>query len=419
MKDAEIELFVEQIMKALGEEIKEIIKQAVESEKKPSLEQLEFLVRHLLLRKAREVLQGIVEILGTGYKGVSIACECRGLLRFRGNIKKYVKTILGEINAKRAYYRCSSCGRSIAPLDDELGIGKGHASVGLKRVISLAGVTGSFHGAPKVLAELAEIKASAKQVQRITEEVAISARGAQKSHSILPSLDKTERAYISCDGAMVNTTKGWREIKVGAVYNDAKEGKRYVSLVGKAAKFGSVLRRTGMAVGVWDCKEVIFIGDGAPWIRKQARINFPQAMQIVDFYHVKEHITECANKVFSEATKKAKRWRKRCVSAIYTGGAEKLIPILQDEKWIRHDAVKDLLRYVRTNAARMRYPLYRAKGWQIGSGPVESACKQIVTQRLKLNAGMKWRVENADAIARLRCIWLSNAWDALWQRKAA
>ena len=81
--------------------------------------------------------------------------------------------------------------------------------------------------------------------------------------------------------------------------------------------------------------------------------------------------------------------------------------------------MKELLKYIVPNKDRMRYPEYRAKGWQIGSGPVESACKQIVSQRLKLNGGMRWRVENAEAMARLRCLYLSNAWETFWERMDA
>lgn len=422
MANVKAEKLTEEIMRGVETEIKGILEKVEKCARKgetPSLESIEFVSRRLLLGKAREVVEKAVSLLGTGYSGRFIKCECGGLLESKGNRDKYVKTILGEISVKRAYYHCKDCGKGVFPLEKGLGIGGGHASPALRRAVSLAGVQGSFYGAPVLLREIGEIKVSRVEVRRITEEVAISAEEALKSQAVLPPLEKTDRAYISCDGAMVNTTNGWREIKVGAIYNDAREQKRYVSLIGKADKFGSVLRKTGMATGVWKCPEAIFIGDGAQWIRNQARINFPQASQIVDFYHVKEHITECAKKVFGEGTKKAKLWRKRCISAIYTGGPGKTISLLVEKEVIRRKAVKGLLRYVRSNAERMRYPQYRAKGWKIGSGPVESACKQIVSQRLKLNAGMRWRVENADAIARLRCIWLSNAWNAFWRKVSA
>lgn len=419
MNETRAEQIADEIMVGLRDEIRGILITVSDPAKRPDFGQVEFLIRRLLLGKAREVMQIVVESVGTGYEGAHKTCTCGGVLKFIGYSGKYINTILGEISLKRAYYYCKRCGKSRFPLDRVLSMGRGHTSPGLRRVVSLAGITGSFYGAPKLLEEVGEIKVSAKAVQRITEEEAVSAGVTKGMEEILPSLENSKRAYISCDGAMVNTTKGWREIKVGVIYNDAKERKRYVSLIGGPKKFGAVLRSAGVRVGVFKCEEKIFIGDGAQWIRNQARINFPQAVQIVDFYHVKEHITECAKKLFREGTVKMKRWRKRSISVIYKGGAGKLIPLLAKSGDKNKKAVKELLKYLIPNAGRMRYPEYKKNGWQIGSGPVESACKQIVSQRLKLNAGMRWRVENADAIGRLRCIWLSGAWDTFYSRVSA
>jgi hypothetical protein len=415
MKDTQIEQLAEEIVAGLKVEIKRLLSAIAKPDSRPGFAHMEFLIRRLLLRKAREVMQAAVEMTGTGYEGASVVCACGGRLRFVDYREKYIKTILGEVNLRRAYYHCKECGRSLVPLDEELELEKGHASPALRRVVSLAGITGSFYKAPELLREIGEIEVNAKQVQRITEQVAAGVEDVEETCRLLPELEKTDRAYISCDGAMVNTTEGWRETKIGAIYNDGDDPKRYLARIREAGQFGAALRREGARVGVWSCEEAIFIGDGAPWIREQARINFPQAVQIVDFYHVKEHITECANKLFGEGRPRTKRWRSLCVGTLYKRGAGRLISLLGAEKYKRRKAVKELLKYILPNKDRMRYPEYRARGWQIGSGPVESACKQIVSQRLKLNGGMRWRVENAEAIARLRCLYLSNAWEAFWQ----
>lgn len=416
MKDTQIEHLAEEIVAGLKTEIKQLLGAVADSQSRPDFAHMEFLARRLLLEKAREVMQAAVETIGTGYMGASIVCTCGGTLRFVDYRGKYIKTILGEVSLRRAYYHCRKCGKSFVPIDDELGLGKGHASPGLRRVVSLAGITGSFYGAPKLLKEIGEIEVNAKQVQRVTEQVAAGVEKVEETCGLLPVLEKTDRAYISCDGAMVNTTGGWREVKLGAIYNDGDQPKRYLARIGKAQEFGAALRREGARAGVWKCGEAIFIGDGAPWIREQARINFPQAVQIVDFYHVKEHITGCANKLFGEGRPRTKRWRALCVGTLYKRGGSQLLSLLGRSRYRRRKAPKELAKYVQPNVDRMNYPEYRAKGWQIGSGPVESACKQIVSQRLKLNAGMRWRVENAEAIGRLRCLYLSNAWETFWQR---
>ena len=63
---------------------------------------------------------------------------------------------------------------------------------------------------------------------------------------------------------------------------------------------------------------------------------------------------------------------------------------------------------------------YDAKGWQIGSGPVESACKTVVGNRLK-GGGMRWGSPGADAVCHLRAVYLSqpDCWDALWRATCA
>jgi len=68
--------------------------------------------------------------------------------------------------------------------------------------------------------------------------------------------------------------------------------------------------------------------------------------------------------------------------------------------------------YFRNNAHRMQYDRFRKMGYMIGSGTVESACKQIVTQRLK-RSGAQWNVQGAVLTAKARAAWLSGDWHQL------
>ena len=61
-------------------------------------------------------------------------------------------------------------------------------------------------------------------------------------------------------------------------------------------------------------------------------------------------------------------------------------------------ARSEVVRYFANQAHRMDYPSYLAKGWAIGSGPVESACKTVIGQRMK-GAGMRWGRDGADAVS--------------------
>ena len=61
----------------------------------------------------------------------------------------------------------------------------------------------------------------------------------------------------------------------------------------------------------------------------------------------------------------------------------------------------------------MKYNEYRSKGYNIGSGAIESANKYIVGQRLKLS-GMQWTISHANALIHLRCKYYEGNWDIFW-----
>ena len=90
---------------------------------------------------------------------------------------------------------------------------------------------------------------------------------------------------------------------------------------------------------------------------------------------------------------------------------------LPEEACVRQK-LAEVLAYLHKNVHRMDYPTYLAKGWLIGSGAVESACKTVVGQRLKL-AGMRWRETRYRQVCHLRALYKSerNQWEAFWRRK--
>jgi hypothetical protein len=79
------------------------------------------------------------------------------------------------------------------------------------------------------------------------------------------------------------------------------------------------------------------------------------------------------------------------------------------------EAHRVLLVYFANQVHRMDYPAYQKKGWPIGSGPVEAACKQVVNERLKCT-GMRWGEPGADSVCHLRAIYRSepSQWEEFW-----
>lgn len=161
---------------------------------------------------------------------------------------------------------------------------------------------------------------------------------------------------------------------------------------------------------------MIFLGDGAAWVWEIARTCFPQAIQILDYYHASEHVVTLAKAIYPEAGT-AQNWTLRWQSLLYDSELDALLAQARAAAdSTPTEAVPRELEYLERNRARMDYRHYRAQGWFIGSGVVEAGCKRVIGQRLK-QSGMFWREEGATAVASLRCALLSaGGWDYLWRQ---
>lgn len=142
---------------------------------------------------------------------------------------------------------------------------------------------------------------------------------------------------------------------------------------------------------------------------------FPNAIQIVDWYHAEEHLEAVAREAFS-APDQQQEWLEAMRQALWEGQVEEVIQACQTLGKRCPEAARNV-HYFSVNSERMRYARFRGMGLMIGSGVVESGCKQIVTQRLKL-PGAQWLLEGAVYTTKARAAWLSGQWQVLGQRRA-
>lgn len=239
-----------------------------------------------------------------------------------------------------------------------------------------------------------------------------------------PSAAVIERLYVQVDGTLARLRreagkKGkdiWREVKVGAVFV-AEMGRRISHLaetVGEVAKaqgeeksfqegrvdrpqgpityvagkvtaaaFGVQVYAEAVRRGLEQAKEVVFLGDGAHWIWELAEEHFPKAVQILDFWHASEWVWKVGHAVWGEGSDKAKSWAEKEIEEhLIRGDAKSLVeaikalPPVPPPPGQKRSIPEQAAGYFRSNAGRMRYPEYRAKGMEIGSGTVESASFQ-------------------------------------------
>jgi len=379
----------------------------------------------------KALLQRLLDRKPHGYQGSSIACGCGGRKRFVGHRLRDVHTLFGWVRVERAYYHCGGCGEGLFPYDQESGLGEEHLSPALARACCLLTVDDSFAETSRKLKELFGEKVSANTVERVAQGVGgeIVRRQDQELRDILqrheapPAEVEPERLYVTADGTTVHEKDAWHEAKLGAVYWDHGDGERRTAYVGRfvnSETLGWHLWRRACACGLRQAKEVVFLGDGAAWIRHEQERHFSRATFIIDWYHASEHIWECGKALFGEGSRKTRQWSGQREGWLWEGNTGKLLADLSRQiktgRGAKRKALAGLLRYVKENEGAMRYEVFRAKGYDIGSGVVEGACKHVVGKRLK-QSGMIWSRRGSEAVLALRLTWLNHDWERLWSTK--
>jgi len=166
--------------------------------------------------------------------------------------------------------------------------------------------------------------------------------------------------------------------------------------------------------------EVVVLGDGAHWIWELAEEHFPGATQIVDLWHARQHVWNVAHAVFGRGTAAGAAWAEDACLALVQGQITTLVEHIQALPPVapppgqRRSVPEVEADYFTRNAARMRYPCFRAQGMQVGSGIAEAACKTVVSTRAK-RSGMRWTPAGLDGLLALRTAVLNDTYDAFWQ----
>ena len=243
--------------------------------------------------------------------------------------------------------------------------------------------------------------------------------------------NKSGVVYILTDGAALNTRfkddagSSWRENKLGEVFTtrDVRywtnhKGERchqimkkeYVSYVGAAEEFKKHLFACALRNGYGQFKETVVLGDGATWIRNMVDELYPDAQQILDYFHLCENVYAYAKSLFNMDALKYTPWAKR-VCALLKASQYKLV--LQELTQIKdkqpNNCSVNLYGYISNNIKNIDYAAYEKKGYFIGSGAIESGNKIILQDRLK-RAGMRWNVNTAQAMLTLKTKAESSIW---------
>jgi len=375
-------------------------------------------------------------------QAAEVPCECGGKAKYVRMRGAMILSLFGRIPFKRRYYLCPDCHRGQYPLDAKLGYKPGQMTPQLLSIAGWVGAQLPFRRAAELLKATCGISLSENSVrkatQRIGEEVEHQEKdwqeesediAALRAQDLAPAEKAPERLYGSLDGVLVPVEKEWRELKIGSWYVEkaapgASKPKAaeigYYCNIGEAKKLGPLFWATGYRRWASRARELIFVADAAVWIWNLVSDYFPRAVQIVDWFHAVEYIAPIANAALGEGSDKARVWRDQVRDDLWEGRFDQVLAAFQ--QWVDHPqaglAAQRAFTYYTNNRERMRYPYFRAKGYRIGSGVVESACKQIGTQRLKV-AGARWSETGARRTAKARAALLSNQWTTVTSRLGA
>lgn len=332
------------------------------------------------------------------------------------------------------------------PLDEQLELWEHHWSESVaKYAVGLSGRV-TFGEAAPILNTIGEIPISASSLWR---RVAVwgpkcqALEAAQRAASLAtPTREELNQTApfdgqdlgAAMDGGMVHIREeGWKELKVGCVFAICQQPTRdnhtgeiidlgqavnntYVAHLGGPEVFGEALWAEARQRHWMQARETVVLGDGAPWIWNLAADKFFTSRQVVDWYHAKLHLTQAANALHGEGTAAAHRWLRAHETPLLQGHAERLAATLCQLAQ-QHPRCVDALRreagYFHDNYPRMQYLELREDGFPIGSGMVESACKQF---RARLaGSGMRWSRAGLERLLPIRAAIMGQRFEAVWQ----
>lgn len=219
--------------------------------------------------------------------------------------------------------------------------------------------------------------------------------------------------------------QSYKEFKIVTFYDPSKEHQYAIGTSGDHRALGRLMRREAGRLNLEEAQRKYSVTDGAEWIRRQYQQQLPMLeANVLDYHHLREHVIVASQRVFGEGTSQSQTWREQMLGVVLEQGPVRLLEEVgqlrrQMRSLSKRTALEGLQNYVAARVEMLQYPQFRAKGYDIGSGPTEAFCKTL-TARLK-GPGMRWDKPNAEGMMALASIRSSGLWGQYWslRRQAA
>ena len=373
-------------------------------------------------------------------------------------------TVNGKIETYRRWWYGVQIG-SVAPADAILDPSGATITPGVVEMACRVNLPAtSFRKAAAVLDRTAQVKLSGERLRQEVEAAGRRVLKAQQDNALAVTwhakdcvasegqIPGTTRVYTGCDGVMVpiitdaekvkrrdkikakrrrrgkkckplpprrrGSDLAWKEFKVVFFYSEDAEHQHVAFTHGNHLAAGTLLRREADRLLFREADEHVGLVDGAVWIREQMALHLAELDGLgLDFFHLSENVHRARRKVFGEESPEGCVWAGELMHVFkhegYAAAWEKIIQWRAAMRGkAKREAADRLLKFVSTRKEMIRYPSFRDRGWQIGSGPTESQCK-LCTKRLK-GYGRRWDRPNATAVAALDTLDRNGQWRQFW-----
>jgi len=350
----------------------------------------------------------------------------------------------GDKDSKNLLYNLNGL-NSVAPLDSYLGLAGLPFKITpstLLKIAYWAQNQGSYQRAEDAITEAMQININDDTIRAVTNYVGgiVFKNDCKKADEAMAKLENGKLhfpnningvVYIQTDGAQLNTRlkdeagSTWRENKLGEVFSSKdiyywtdKKGKRqhkimkkeYISYIGAVSEFKKHLLACALRGGYGRFKKAVVLGDGATWIRNMTEEIFPDAQQILDFFHLCENVNIYAKYKFNMVESEYKPWAKKTCDCLKGSKYHDVLHELEPYKDNKPSGCPiNLYSYISNNINCIDYVTYEKNGFFIGSGAIESGNKTILQDRLK-RAGMRWNTETAQSMLTLKTKAESDLW---------
>jgi len=386
-------------------------------------------------------------------------CKAR-LTRMTQGHKRTLQTRFGPITIQRSRGWCRKCKEWRYPADDLLGIaGGGSASPSVQEMAALVGSKMPMTEASAVIERLTgvelppatlhrEAARQGKRAQDLRDQLDAGMKSALGTAQKVRVTDegKPFTLVIEIDAWNIRERDDWglTEQKTRAGQKPERWHWVYAATCfrlddritkGERAVIcsrGTVMTRMGidalktqlwaeaMRHGLAQAARVVVIADGAIWIWNLVEDRFEHAVQRLDLFHAKQHLWTVAQVLHPEDAEKAQAWVKPLLRDLERDRAEAVVSSLEKElqnlSGNSREAVGKEINYFGSNLDRLRYREGGRRGEPLGSGAIESTCRQYQC-RFK-RPGQFWTQEGDEALMCLETFWRNRRWPALFPHSA-